>query len=467
MSTIWNFLAVPNPASGAIPFVDLDNVSINIDVLNFYWNKTAAQLSVSTNGDYTGTDSINSYAQHDQYLPQSQIGANPTTASGASPGFTTSTSRGTGQIPAVNINNDFAGNFSSWIYTGTSPAYTPATAVYSIAKGVSAGAAGIGGEIHIATKVDGGALTDRLVIDNAGTATITGNLVVTGTVSSAALLTGAFSGSFNATLGTIVANGMYLPAGNTLAFSTNTTRNLTIDPSGRVLVNLATTGAGNEAFQVNGAGNISGVSSIGNVNVTLSTIPNNGIYLAGTNTVGVATNGINLMNINTVGVGIGMVPVNILDITQTQNAASTFGLKNASTGTAAFAQVTLANASSLFSIYQLGTGWTTSGANIQNSGNIFTTGNGGLSIGTNTAGGIIRLYTAVQNLSVQLSTTALTLSSGVTLTLNGGTLLATNAALTNGAAAAAGTLTNAPAVGNPTKWIPINDNGTTRFIPAW
>lgn len=38
---------------------------------------------------------------------------------------------------------------------------------------------------------------------------------------------------------------------------------------------------------------------------------------------------------------------------------------------------------------------------------------------------------------------------------------------TNGAASSAGTLTNAPAVGNPTKWIPVDDNGTTRYIPAW
>ncbi len=38
---------------------------------------------------------------------------------------------------------------------------------------------------------------------------------------------------------------------------------------------------------------------------------------------------------------------------------------------------------------------------------------------------------------------------------------------TDGAAAAVGTLTNAPAAGNPTKWIAVNDNGTTRFIPAW
>lgn len=47
------------------------------------------------------------------------------------------------------------------------------------------------------------------------------------------------------------------------------------------------------------------------------------------------------------------------------------------------------------------------------------------------------------------------------------TLLASNVALTNGAGAGLGTLTNAPAAGNPTKWIPINDNGTTRYIPAW
>ena len=53
------------------------------------------------------------------------------------------------------------------------------------------------------------------------------------------------------------------------------------------------------------------------------------------------------------------------------------------------------------------------------------------------------------------------------LTLNSATLLATNTTLTNGAGSSTGTLTNAPAAGNPTKWIAINDNGTTRYIPAW
>jgi hypothetical protein len=47
-------------------------------------------------------------------------------------------------------------------------------------------------------------------------------------------------------------------------------------------------------------------------------------------------------------------------------------------------------------------------------------------------------------------------------------LIGTNAvAFANNAAAAVGTLNNAPAAGNPSKWIPINDNGVIRNIPAW
>lgn len=59
------------------------------------------------------------------------------------------------------------------------------------------------------------------------------------------------------------------------------------------------------------------------------------------------------------------------------------------------------------------------------------------------------------------------ISTGGLLTTASTTLHATSVALTNGAGAATGTLTNAPAAGNPTKWIPISDNGVTRHIPAW
>lgn len=43
----------------------------------------------------------------------------------------------------------------------------------------------------------------------------------------------------------------------------------------------------------------------------------------------------------------------------------------------------------------------------------------------------------------------------------------TNATLADNAAVGAGTLTNAPTAGDPTKWVAINDNGTTRYFPTW
>lgn len=46
-------------------------------------------------------------------------------------------------------------------------------------------------------------------------------------------------------------------------------------------------------------------------------------------------------------------------------------------------------------------------------------------------------------------------------------LVRTKTALTNSAAAQTATLTNAPTAGNPTKWFAIDDNGTSRKIPAW
>lgn len=46
-------------------------------------------------------------------------------------------------------------------------------------------------------------------------------------------------------------------------------------------------------------------------------------------------------------------------------------------------------------------------------------------------------------------------------------ILRSKTTLNNGAAASTATLTNSPAVGNPTKWLPYDDNGTTRYIPSW
>lgn len=59
------------------------------------------------------------------------------------------------------------------------------------------------------------------------------------------------------------------------------------------------------------------------------------------------------------------------------------------------------------------------------------------------------------------------LAVSAAMVLSQAQLLETSVALTNNAAANVGTLNNAPAAGDPTKWIPINDNGTVRNIPAW
>lgn len=64
------------------------------------------------------------------------------------------------------------------------------------------------------------------------------------------------------------------------------------------------------------------------------------------------------------------------------------------------------------------------------------------------------------------NTGAITTVSTIT-TLGGATFHTTSSALTDGAGVALGTLATAPSAGNPTKWLGINDNGTTRYIPAW
>jgi hypothetical protein len=78
--------------------------------------------------------------------------------------------------------------------------------------------------------------------------------------------------------------------------------------------------------------------------------------------------------------------------------------------------------------------------------------------------------------STTLSVSTTTTMSGL-LTANGGiivvggtNLLSTNTALTDQGGsnyASIGNNANAPVSGDPTKWIAINDNGTTRYIPTW
>lgn len=57
---------------------------------------------------------------------------------------------------------------------------------------------------------------------------------------------------------------------------------------------------------------------------------------------------------------------------------------------------------------------------------------------------------------IATGTLSVTASAGLTLTNQG-----------DGAAGQTGTLNTAPTAGDPAIWLPVNINGTIRFIPAW
>lgn len=66
------------------------------------------------------------------------------------------------------------------------------------------------------------------------------------------------------------------------------------------------------------------------------------------------------------------------------------------------------------------------------------------------------------------ATTSTITYSADTHTFNGDNYLhRSGTAMADGAAAEAGTLLNAPVAGNPLKWLTIDDNGTTLYVPAW
>lgn len=96
--------------------------------------------------------------------------------------------------------------------------------------------------------------------------------------------------------------------------------------------------------------------------------------------------------------------------------------------------------------------------NLDGAGYITSVSDGVLDITNNASTNSVRFTVGAANL--------LTLNGGLKTT--GATFaLQTATTLTDNAAAQVATMTNGPAAGNPTKWIAINDNGVTRYIPAW
>jgi hypothetical protein len=77
-----------------------------------------------------------------------------------------------------------------------------------------------------------------------------------------------------------------------------------------------------------------------------------------------------------------MTPVNVLDITQNQNATSTIVISNPNVGATAAAQVFLGNLSAGTAIIQTGTGYTAGGLIKQNATYIQSSGAGGITLNT-------------------------------------------------------------------------------------
>src|SRR5258706_7542230 len=86
-------------------------------------------------------------------------------------------------------------------------------------------------------------------------------------------------------------------------------------------------------------------------------------------------------------VGIGMTPTTILDITQTQNAASSIRIQNNSTSGAGMARLVLGNSANAYQgeLDVFGTGFTPSGMNRADGVELMAGGAGGLTLLSNAA----------------------------------------------------------------------------------
>lgn len=113
-------------------------------------------------------------------------------------------------------------------------------------------------------------------------------------------------------------------------------------------------------------------------------------------------------------------------------------------------------------VLQFASGTTSAGGITLGAGNfIFQTGTNSLAIQVNSANAITIANTAKVTFYNDMTIGGFILSADANSMMRGSVTWA------NGAGASLGTLTNAPAAGNPTKWIPVVDNGTTRYVPAW
>lgn len=255
---------------------------------------------------------------------------------------------------------------------------------------------------------------------------------------------------------TIPANGLYLPAANTLALATNTTERVRVDSSGNVGIG-ATPGsrlhvatAASSVFNFDSTSATGGFGSFSRAATTYGFIGNASDVTGGTldqfavraqsALVFAAGGATERMRIDASGnVGVGRTPgafkLDVAGAARIDSTISGDSLAIARTG-AGQLFINAADAAGFVTI------------NTAGSERVRVVSGGSVGIGLTPSGTYL-------------------LEVNGALSINSATMIRTATSFTNGAAAAAGTLTNAPAAGNPTKWVPIVDNGTTRYIPAW
>lgn len=171
-TTIWATLTPNFPAPGGVLFIGVDGQTTWIESTQFWFNPNNYQLSVGTNGDQSGTDSINVYGCVDAYDPVNTVrvaaGQSIQGNSGAA-SHTVSASRGTsGANPIVLNGGDYVGKFGFWGYTQNpdpnntygnnygsgSPIYVELSYLAAYAAGSSSSAAGLGSYLAFAVKGD-------------------------------------------------------------------------------------------------------------------------------------------------------------------------------------------------------------------------------------------------------------------------------------------------------------------------
>lgn len=325
-----------------------------------------------------------------------------------------------------------------------------------VAQSGSAGAITIG-----STTISGGT-TGRVLYDNAGVFGEASNFTIS-------------SGNPNVATG-----GEYLYNGNGIAFA--------VDPGGGNPINYFLGGAGNLSTTGNanfgeGPGCLASITT-GTRNMAMGSNALNAGTSAdrncamGANTLKALTTGFNNM-------AIGFSAM-VSATTCSDNVVigqGALGLGTTDSFNVAIGSVTLENQNGGGPNVAIGYG---TGADITTGGNNtfigYNTGRGITTGGSNTIIGA-----SVSGLSASLSSQIILATNGsikaqFDSTLNGNWnlqggdgvytnsttfMLRSKVALSNGAAANTGTLTNAPSSGNPSKWLPYDDNGTTRYIPAW